>query len=51
MLKYLNWNISNKDIIITLKNRSLKDQVKPLMTFLIFRDHDKLLDGALDLQI
>jgi hypothetical protein len=46
MLKYLNWNISNKDIIITLKN-----QVKPLMTFLIFRDHDKLLDGALDLQI
>jgi len=30
-----NQNINNEGIIITL-NQSLKDEVKPLMTFLIF---------------
>jgi len=36
MLKYVNQNIINKWIIIALRKRSLKDQVKPPMTFLIF---------------
>jgi hypothetical protein len=48
MLKYLNQNITDKEIIIILRNRSLKG-LKPLMTFLILGDHDTLLDDTLDL--
>jgi len=36
MPKYINQNIIDEGIIITLKNWSLKGYVKPLMTFLIF---------------
>jgi len=36
MLLYLNQNIIDEGIIITLRKLSLKGEVKPLMTFLIF---------------
>ena len=36
----LNWNIIDKRILIILRNWSPKYQVKLLMSFLIFRDHD-----------
>jgi len=47
----LNRNIIDEMIIIKMRNRSLKGEVKQLITFIIFRDDDTLLDDALVLQI
>jgi hypothetical protein len=47
----LNQNIIDERIFITLRNWSLKGYVTLLMIFLIFEDHDTLLDDVLDIQL
>jgi len=47
----LNQNIIDERILITLKNLSLKGWVKSIMIFVIFEDHNTLIDDVSDLQI
>ena len=45
----LNKNSVDEKILITLRNWSLKTQVKPLMIFLYVRNHDTLPDDTINL--